>query len=194
MSEATDTAGARRVLRRTRVALWAAVGVAVPVAALVVVLATRPPAATEAVHSPLVGKPAPVASGQTIDGRHVSLADFRGRWVLVNFFATWCIPCRKEHPDLVRFAAAHRARGDAVILAIVYDDAPDAVRSFRKSNGGDWPMLEDPSGHIALDFGVSGVPESFLVTPDGVIAAKVLGGIHLADLEHLLTTAKSRST
>ena len=55
-------------------------------------------------------------------------------------------------------------------------------------------MLQDPSGRIALDFGVSGVPESFLITPRGVIAAKVLGGVRLADLEHLLTTAKSRST
>lgn len=178
-------------LRRTRKALWIAVAVAVPVTMLILVLATRPSAESKTVESPLLGKPAPAAEGTTVDGQHASLADVRGRWVVVNFFATWCTPCRDEHPDLVRFQDSHRAAGDATILAVVYSDMPSAVRDFRAKEGGDWPMLTDPDGRIALDYGVGGVPESFLVNPDGIIVSKILGGVRSADLERLLAQAQA---
>ena len=178
--------------RRGHRARWLAVAVAVPVALLVAVLATRPPAGTRAADSPLLGKPAPVAEATTIDGQPVQLAQYRGRWVVLNFFATWCIPCRQEHPDLIRFAAQHERAGDAQVLGVVYDDSVGEVRTFRQKEGGDWPMLVDPSGRIALDFGVSGVPESYLISPDGRVAAKVVGGIQAAALDDLL--AKVRGT
>jgi cytochrome c biogenesis protein CcmG/thiol:disulfide interchange protein DsbE len=180
-------------LRRTRKALWIAVAVAVPVTMLILVLATRPSAESKTVQSPLLGKPAPAAEGTTVDGQHANLADFRGRWVVVNFFATWCIPCRDEHPDLVRFQDSHRAAGDATILAVVYSDMPSAVRDFRAKEGGDWPMLTDPDGRIALDYGVGGVPESFVVNPDGIIVSKILGGVRSADLERLLAQAEAQA-
>jgi len=178
-------------LRRTRKALWIAVAVAVPVTMLILVLATRPSAESKTVESPLLGKRAPAAEGTTVDGQHANLADFHGRWVVVNFFATWCVPCREEHPDLVRFQDAHRAAGDATILAVVYSDTPSAVRDFRAKEGGDWPMLTDPDGRIALDYGVGGVPESFVINPDGFIVSKILGGVRSADLERLLDQAKA---
>ncbi len=179
-----------RNLRRTRKALWIAVAVAVPVTMLILVLATRPSAESKTVQSPLLGKRAPAAEGTTIDGNHANLADFRGKWVVVNFFATWCVPCREEHPDLVRFQDAHRAAGDATILAVVYSDSASAVRDFRTKEGGDWPMLVDPDGRIALDYGVGGVPESFLINPDGIIVSKILGGVRSADLERLVAQAQ----
>lgn len=179
-------------LRRTRKALWIAVAVALPVTMLILVLATRPSAETRAVESPLLGKPAPAAEGTTVDGVHASLADMRGQWVLLNVFATWCVPCRTEHPELVRFAEAHKAAGDARVLAVVYSDTPSAVRDFRAANGGDWPMLIDPGGRIALDFGVGGVPESFLINPEGVIVSKLLGGVRADGLERLLDQARRR--
>jgi cytochrome c biogenesis protein CcmG/thiol:disulfide interchange protein DsbE len=180
-------------LRRTRRALWIVVAVAVPVVLLVVVLAVQPPAGTRQAKSPLVGKEAPSAGGTTIDGAQTSLADRRGKWVVVNFFATWCVPCRLEHPDLIRFAQQHTTIGDAAVLGVVFGDNTQAVKEFRDKEGGDWPMLTDPSGRIAIDFGVAGVPESFLVDPDGVVVAKIVGGIRAPDLDRLLADAKQQA-
>ncbi len=177
-------------LRRTRRVLWIAVAVAVPVAMLVLVLATRKPAATRAVNSPLLGKPAPQFEATSIDGKQVRLTDFRGKWVVVNFFATWCIPCRDEHPELIHFRDAHTPAADAEVVGVIYDDSERAVRDYRSNHGGGWPMLKDPNGRIALDFGVSGVPESFLVSPDGEVAAKIVGGVRFNSLEQLLAQAK----
>ena len=186
-----DDAPAVLRLRRTRRALWIAVAVAVPSVLLVAILANSEPSAQRAVKSPLVGKLAPAIESTTIDGQQVRLADFGGKWVVVNFFATWCVPCRQEHPDLVRFSEAHAAQGDAMVMGVISSDAPEAVKEFRDKEGGTWPMLTDPKGRIALDYGVAGVPESFLVNPEGVVVAKLLGGVRATDLEQLLNRAKS---
>jgi cytochrome c biogenesis protein CcmG/thiol:disulfide interchange protein DsbE len=170
---------------------WVALAVAVPVAAFLVILATRPEAGTRAADSPLLGKPAPPVAGRTIDGQDADIVQARGKWVVVNFFATWCVPCRDEHPDLVRFAQEHAAAGDATVLGVVYDDDAGAVKSFRDKEGGDWPMVTDPRGQIALDFGVSGVPESYIVSPEGRVAAKVVGGIQLGALDNLLAKVEA---
>jgi len=173
-------------LRRTRRGLWIAVGVAVPVVLLITVLATREPAQTRIGNSPLLGKQAPAMEADTIDGERFVLSDTRGRWVLVNFFATWCVPCRLEHGDLIQISE----RGDAAVVGVVYSDNLQAVREFRDDKGGDWPMVADPRGRIALDFGVAGVPESYLIDPEGRIAAKVLGGIRASDFDRLLAEAR----
>lgn len=146
-----------------------------------------PLATTLLASSPLLGKPAPAVVAETIDGEQFDLAELRGRWVLINVFATWCVPCRVEHPELVRFDAEHRARGDAAVVGIVYDDDPGAVRRFRAEEGGTWPMLVDPDGRIAVSLGVSGVPESFFIAPDGRVAAKIVGGVRFDELEQLLS-------
>jgi cytochrome c biogenesis protein CcmG/thiol:disulfide interchange protein DsbE len=179
-----------KVLRRTRVALWVAVAVAVPLAMLVGILATRDAAGTRAADSPLLSEPAPDITAQTIDGAQLRLSDLRGKWVLVNFFATWCVPCAEEHPDLVNFSTVHDQTGDAAVVGVVYSDSVKAVKDFRAERGGTWPMLTDSNGRIALDFGVSGIPESFLVSPDGIVVSKIIGGIQRAELETLLARAK----
>ncbi|HVF13660.1 MAG TPA: TlpA disulfide reductase family protein [Acidimicrobiales bacterium] len=178
-------------IRKTRRALWIAVGVAVPLFLLVVLLATRPSAATREVRSPLLGKAAPAAESATIDGETVRLADLRGKWVVVNFFATWCVPCRIEHEELVRFHENHQSLGDGSVLGVVFSDSAQAVRDFRSDEGGAWPMLTDPKGSIALNFGVSGVPESFLVDPDGIVRSRILGGVRAVDLDRLLAQARA---
>lgn len=187
MSAVTNESDLRRGGHRAR---WIAAAVAVPLLAITVVLATRPPAATRSASSRLVGQHAPAIAGTTIDGGRVDASDYRDRWLLVNFFATWCVPCRKEHPDLIAFRERHAAIGDAEVIGIVYGDTAGAVRSFRRENGGAWPMLLDRGGRIAVDLGVSGVPESFLISPDGYIVSKLVGGIHDDQLETLLTHAK----
>ena len=178
-------------LRRTRKVLWIAVAVAVPLFLLVLVLANGEPAAQRSVRSPLVGKPAPPIEGTTVDGTRAALADLKGKWVVVNFFATWCVPCRQEHPELIRFSEAHEAAGDAAVLGVIYSDNAQAVKEFRDKEGGGWAMLADPKGRVALDYGVAGVPESFLISPDGLVVAKLLGGVRAADLDQLLYRAKT---
>lgn len=172
--------------RRTRWVLWTAIGIGALLAALVVALAVVPSAELAAADSPLIGRPAPGLDAATIDGGHVNLRDYHGRWVLVNYFATWCVPCRKEHPDLVRFYNRHHKRGDVEIVGVVYNDSFSAVRNFRRDHGGNWPMAQDSDARIALEWGVAGVPETFVVDPDGVVRAKLVGGVTEAQLESVL--------
>lgn len=177
--------------RKRRRAPWIVAALAVPVLAVVAALTADQFSATRSVESPLLGRPAPAALARTIDGETVDLADYRGRWVLVNFFATWCVPCREEHDDLLRWHIRHERSGDATVIGVIYSDSVEAVRQFREEEGGEWPMLVDDDGRIALEFGVAGVPESFLVDPDGVIVSKVVGGVLEGELESLLQRAKS---
>lgn len=157
-------------------------------AGLVGVLATRDPASQRLVRSPLVGKVRPALIGdQLLAGGEYDAADDDDRWLLVNFFATWCTPCKEEHDDLVRFAAAHPR--DVRVVSVVSQDDPDTVRAFFRSRGGDWPVLADDDGGIAASWGLIKLPESYLVAPGGQVVAKIVGGVRSADLENLLAEA-----
>ena len=169
---------------------WIALGLTALSLGLWAVLATSPPATTRLATSPLMGKAAPSPAARTIDGETFRLSNLRGKWVVVNFFATWCVPCRVEHPDLVRFEQRHTGIGDATVVGVVYDDSAEAVRDFRAKEGGEWPMVMDPEGKMALDFGVRGVPESFLVDPEGIIVARLVGGVRADQLEDVLARAQ----
>jgi cytochrome c biogenesis protein CcmG, thiol:disulfide interchange protein DsbE len=171
---------------RTRTALVAAVVVGLLAAAFVVVLATRDPSSDRATQSPLIGRPAPSVAGETLAGDSYDLADSRGRWVVVNFFATWCVPCRIEHPELVDFHERHAALGDAAVVSVLFDDAPDTAREFFADEGGDWPVVVDPDGAIGVAYGVARVPESFLVAPDGTVVQRLVGGVTARQLDELL--------
>lgn len=162
---------------RRRVGLIVSAVVAVVLVAFVAVLATREPATERRASSPLIGKVAPALGGETVDGGSFDIDDHRGRWVLVNFFATWCQPCVQEHPELVRFSEAHAAGDDAVVVSVVYDESDlGRVRDFFAERGGDWPVLSD--GLLpAVDYGVVKVPESYLVAPNGVVVQKYTGGV-----------------
>jgi cytochrome c biogenesis protein CcmG/thiol:disulfide interchange protein DsbE len=186
--------GDGRHRRRPRTALIIVALLAVPFVGLVAVLARSDPATTRQVRSPLVGRPSPEVRADTLDGDTFDLAELRGQWVLVNFFATWCVPCRLEHPHLIEFHERHEAIGDATVVGVIYDDSKDAVRAFFDAEGGEWPMLVDPDGSIAVRFGVAGVPESYLIAPNGVVAGKVLGGVRASELESMLAKAKAAAS
>ncbi|HVT78786.1 MAG TPA: TlpA disulfide reductase family protein [Acidimicrobiales bacterium] len=179
------------VVRRRRTAPWIALGVAVVLLVVIVVAAKAKPAEQRTVDSPLLGHMSPSVQGDIVSGPAQSLDELRGRYVLVNFFATWCVPCRQEHPELVRFAAHHAQVGDATVMQVVYGDRASTVRTFLHNHGGDWTVVDDPKGAIALDWGVRGLPESYLVDPNGYVIYKITGGADADGLEALLRQAKA---
>jgi cytochrome c biogenesis protein CcmG/thiol:disulfide interchange protein DsbE len=174
------------VPRRGRTALVISLVMAVVLGAFVFVLATREPATDRETESPLLGKVAPALSGETLDGASFDIDDHPGRWVVVNFFATWCVPCRTEHPQLDAFDRAHRERGDAVLVSVLYSDRTDTARDYFAENGGDWPVVLDDNGRVALSYGVSAVPETYLVAPDGRVFVKLIGGVTQSGIEQLM--------
>ncbi|HET8815628.1 MAG TPA: TlpA disulfide reductase family protein [Solirubrobacterales bacterium] len=116
-----------------------------------------------------IGESAPVPTLPRLDeGGTGSLADYRGRWVLVNVWASWCVPCREEAPALQRFQRAHGGPGFTV-LGIDSRDLSDDGRAFVRQYGLTYPQLRDGDGSAADDFGTSGVPETFLVDPRGKV-------------------------
>ncbi len=177
------------VAPRRKTARWVAIAAGLVAIAFLLVLATRPSAQSSAPDSPLLGKPAPEVIGTGLDGETIRLSQLRGRYVLLNFFATWCVPCLREHDDLIRFSQRHAEANDATVLAVVFDDEADDVRKFFSDRGGSWPVIADDRGKVSLDFGVRGPPESFLIDPDGVVLSRIIGEVNDQRLEDLLRQA-----
>jgi cytochrome c biogenesis protein CcmG/thiol:disulfide interchange protein DsbE len=165
--------------KRSRVAPFVALAVAAVVAGLFVVLAGSDPSTNETAETPLLDQPAPEAVGVRADGSTFDLARRKGSWVVLNFFTSTCVPCQQEHPDLVRFAEQQAALGGegAELYTIVYDDDRDAVEDFFATNGGEWPVVFDDDGSIAVAFGVSQVPETWIVDPTGVVRGRMISRV-----------------
>jgi thiol-disulfide isomerase/thioredoxin len=190
VSSPSDPAGGAADLApvrpRSRRVLYTSVGVAVVIAALVSVLAAAKPASKGTTSNTLVGKPAPSISGPALTvSASYSLSEFAGKWVVVNFAASWCVPCVQETPQLQAFYTEHLGRGDAVILAVAFDKYDIAnLASFLSSRGAKWPAVNDPSAEVA--YGVSQIPQSFLVSPTGIVAAKFFGAVTSAELDKVM--------
>ena len=137
------------------------------------------------VRSPLIGKPAPPFSLPRLDGGEVDSSSFEGEVIVVNFWASWCVPCREEAPELQAFAARWAGRGVNVI-GIVYNDDADKAREFRDRYGLTYPQALDPGGRSAIDYGVFGVPETYVIATDGTVMAKLLGAVDAATLEQVV--------
>lgn len=138
------------------------------------------------VRSPLLGKPAPAFALPRIDGPgRASSGNLAGRLYVVNFWASWCVPCREETPVLEAFYQRWRPQG-LELVGILYNDTPDAARRFRTEFGGSWPLVDDPRGRTAIDYGVFGVPETFVVDRRGVIMAKLIGAVSPGTLDDII--------
>jgi cytochrome c biogenesis protein CcmG/thiol:disulfide interchange protein DsbE len=161
--------------RRGHGARWAAIAAGVVLLLLIAVLATSKTLDSRGISSQRVGKPVPHVEGTTMDGGSFDIDQFRGRWVVVNFFASWCGPCQTEHPELVAFEGRHEGSNDVEVVSVAFNDDVDHIREFFAANGGQWPVIPNDTNRVALDFGVSGVPESYVVDPNGIVVAKFLG-------------------
>jgi cytochrome c biogenesis protein CcmG/thiol:disulfide interchange protein DsbE len=180
-----DRGGGRHTAR------WVGVTVLVIAAGLIAVLATRPPATTVEARSPLVGKEAPPVVGATLDGSRFELPRAPGRYVVLNFFASWCVPCQLEGPELVAFQFQHQQSGTASVLSVVFNDTTSGARAYQQKIGVTWPTMTDPDDSIALAYGVREDPTSFLIAPGGRVVASISGGVTAKGLDALMAKAEA---
>ncbi|WP_425608422.1 DsbE family thiol:disulfide interchange protein [Thermomonas mangrovi] len=143
----------------------------------------------DALPSPLIGKPAPAFALPVLHepSRTVRLQDLRGQPFLLNVWGSWCVECRVEHPVLTRFAETRRVR----VVGYNWKDEPaDALRWLAQFGNPYWVVLSDVEGRAAIDWGIYGAPETFLVDADGIIRWKHVGplddGVIADELEPLL--------
>ncbi|MFZ0171044.1 MAG: redoxin domain-containing protein [Acidimicrobiales bacterium] len=178
--------------QRFRTARWSALGVGVVAIALVAVLATRPPATMVMADSPLVGRAAPPIVAESFAGSTISLSSMRGRWVLVNFFASWCDACRQEEPQLEQFLYAHPGGARTDVLGVLFGDTEGDGKAFQAAEGATWPSVVDNGGSIASDYGVGSLPRSYLVSPTGQVVASIEGAVTSTDLVRWIEQEQAR--
>ncbi|MDB5076750.1 MAG: thiol-disulfide isomerase-like thioredoxin [Chloroflexi bacterium] len=150
---------------RRQLVTWSPILIAIIAVIVAAFLVLRPSSQTPG----LVGKPAPEFSLRSVNGASVSLASLRGHPILVNFWGTTCLPCRREVPLLQQAYEKYRAQGLIVIgLDSQLEDA-QSVSAFGSERNVTYPMLLDPNGAVAPTYGVNALPHSFLIDRNGVV-------------------------
>jgi thiol-disulfide isomerase/thioredoxin len=138
------------------------------------------------------GPVAPAVAGTALGGAKISLAAYHGRVVVINFWGSWCTPCRAEAPALAQLARALRPSG-VQFLGVDIRDSPASAEAFMRDFGIDYPSLNDPGDEIALDFRSTvppaGIPTTLVIARSGRIAARVIGGTSYNSLKSLITRA-----
>ncbi|MFX3623345.1 MAG: peroxiredoxin family protein [Ectobacillus sp.] len=140
-----------------------------------------------------IGKEAPDFELQTVDGKQVKLSDFKGKKVIVNFWATWCPPCRKEIPEMQAFY--NKYEKDTVILAVNYTASErtggrEKVQSFIQENGITFPVLLDASSTVSNMYKVITLPTSYFVDKKGIIRHKYIGPMTVEYMEKTVQAFK----
>jgi cytochrome c biogenesis protein CcmG/thiol:disulfide interchange protein DsbE len=169
--------------------LFVAAGILLPAIAVLALLAygfTREPRYLE---SPILGRSAAGFQLTLFDGRTVRLEDFRGKTVFVNFWASWCPPCRAEAPMLERMWRRLKDE-DVVFLGINIQDDERRAQAFVEEFGISYPNGRDVGGRIAIEYGVWGLPEAFIVDPTGRITYKHIGTLGVTVLASKIDEAR----
>lgn len=176
---------------------WRRAGIAasltIPVIALFAYAMRQDP---REIPSPLPGHAAPkfalavFAPGQPplqrAIGDTVRLSDLRGRVVVVNFWASWCLACRDEHTGLTEVARQYAGQPVTFIGSLYQDTADNGTAWIAQMGGQSYPSVQDPGSRTAIDYGLYGVPETFFVGPDGMIARKITGPASPALVRHIV--------
>jgi cytochrome c biogenesis protein CcmG/thiol:disulfide interchange protein DsbE len=167
-------------------AWWAAAAVAIVVLGLLAYsIATGPSA------PPQVGAPVPDFQLTTLDGQEISLNALQGQVVVVNFFASWCEPCREEAPALEAAWGTYQDQG-VQFIGIAYKDAKSRAQAFLTEFGATYPSAVDPANRTARAYGVTGVPETFVIDRQGQLTRHILGAVSRAELSLEIDRALQR--
>ena len=136
------------------------------------------------------GQPAPDFELQDLDGRPVRLSDFRGRVVFLNFWASWCLPCRAEMPEIRRLV--EEGPDDVVVLGVNTSDqaAPAKIKDFMARNGYRWPVVYDQGSRVGRLYRIVYLPTSFFIDPEGVIRARYIGPMELDRMKAYIEQAR----
>jgi cytochrome c biogenesis protein CcmG/thiol:disulfide interchange protein DsbE len=134
------------------------------------------------------GRPAPPLPKKVLQGRLVTLADLRGKPALIDFWASWCEPCREEAPEIARLERT--LHGSAAIVGVDYTDREESARAFLRNFGWTFPILSDPNGIYGARFGFSGLPTAIVLDPRGTIAATLRGPQSLSTFRRVLGEAR----
>ena len=139
------------------------------------------PLGAEKGDGPGIGAPAPTFALQDVDGNVVQLSDFRGRVVLVNFWATWCSPCRKEFPELARAYDEHNE--EVVVLGVDLQENADEVRNFASEYGAKFPIVIDVKADVAAAYRLLGLPSSYFIDQQGILRDQFFGPLSRKTLD-----------
>ncbi len=127
-----------------------------------------------------------------LDGRDRSLAEFRGKWLLVNFWATWCSPCIQEMPELERFHLAHKERDAQVVGINMEDMAPEQIKRFLAEHPVSYPILLAPVDGFTPLGRIPALPTTIFISPDGEVVTRQVGGLTVEMLEQLIGQGAKR--
>jgi cytochrome c biogenesis protein CcmG, thiol:disulfide interchange protein DsbE len=138
--------------------------------------------------SPLIGRPAPEATGTLSDGTAFDLSRRKGSWVVLNFFDPTCVPCIREHPELVKFAEDQATLGNdgAEMYSVITRGEQAEIEAFFDERGGDWPAVYSAADEFPVAFGVAQVPETWIIDPSGVVQLRLISEVTAEQLNSIL--------